>query len=43
MGTSGDTGGLMTGKIANLQIYNYALTAEDVLQNYNSHKSRFGL
>lgn len=29
--------------IANLQIYNRALTATEVLQNYNAQKSRFGL
>ena len=29
--------------IANTQIYNRALTASEVLQNYNAQKSRFGL
>jgi hypothetical protein len=30
-------------KIANTQIYNRALSAEEVLQNYNAQKSRFGI
>ena len=33
----------MTGNIASVQIYNRALTASEVLQNYNSTKARFGL
>ena len=32
-----------TGSIALTQIYNRALTASEVLQNYNAQKSRFGL
>jgi hypothetical protein len=31
------------GNIANVQIYNRALSATEVLQNYNAQKSRFGL
>jgi hypothetical protein len=31
-----------TGNIASVQIYNRALTATEVLQNYNATKSRFG-
>jgi len=31
------------GNIANIQIYNRALSADEVLQNYNAQKSRFGL
>lgn len=31
------------GKIGSFQIYNRALTQEEVLQNYNANKSRFGL
>lgn len=31
------------GNIANIQIYNRALSADEVLQNYNALKSRFGL
>ena len=31
------------GNIANTQIYNRALTAADVLQNFNAQKDRFGL
>jgi hypothetical protein len=32
-----------TGKIAQASVYNRALTATEVLQNYNATKSRFGL
>jgi hypothetical protein len=31
------------GKISNISIYNRALTSDEVLQNYNAQKSRFGL
>jgi hypothetical protein len=31
------------GNIANIQIYNRALTATEVFQNYNAQKTRFGL
>jgi len=31
------------GKLASLKIYNKALTAAEVVRNYNSTKSRFGL
>jgi len=31
------------GRIANFALYNRALTAEEVLQNYNAQKARFGL
>jgi len=33
----------LDGKITNASIYNRALTATEVLQNYNTHKGRFGL
>jgi hypothetical protein len=33
----------LNGNVANIQIYNRALSAQEVLQNYNSQKSRFGL
>lgn len=33
----------LDGKIAQVSIYNKALTADEVLQNYNAYKSRFGL
>lgn len=36
------SGGYWAGSIANTQIYNRALTATEVLQNYNATKSRFG-
>ena len=32
-----------SGSIANIQIYNRALTAQEILQNYNATKTRFGL
>lgn len=32
-----------SGSIANIQIYNRALSAAEVLQNYNAQKSRYGL
>jgi hypothetical protein len=31
------------GSISNLQIYNRALSATEISQNYNAQKSRFGL
>ncbi len=31
------------GKISNVIIYNKALTSDEILQNYNATKSRFGL
>jgi hypothetical protein len=31
------------GKIANIMLYNRALTASEILQNYNAQKGRFGL
>jgi hypothetical protein len=37
------TGQYFTGNISNVQIYNRALSASEVLQNYNAQKSRFGL
>jgi len=33
----------LNGNISNVQMYNRALTAAEVLQNYNATKSRFGL
>ena len=35
--------GFANGKIYSTQIYNRALTSQEVLQNYNATKSRFGL
>jgi hypothetical protein len=34
---------IYTGRMSNIQLYNRALSAQEVLQNYNSTKSRFGL
>jgi hypothetical protein len=36
-------GRFYNGTIANTQIYNRALTAQEILQNYNAQKSKFGL
>jgi len=36
-------GNFSTGNIASVQIYNRALSDQEVLQNYNAQKSRFGL
>ena len=36
-------GSYFNGRIAIVQAYNRALTAAEVLQNYNALKSRFGL
>jgi hypothetical protein len=33
----------LNGKISNVQVYNRALTAQEVLQNYNAQKSRYNL
>ena len=37
------SGGYANGKIANFHIYNRALSANEVLHNYNALKGRFGL
>ncbi len=37
------TTGPFSGRVSNVQIYNRALSASEVLQNYNASKSRFGL
>jgi hypothetical protein len=39
----GRSGYIWLGQIANFKIYNRALTADEVLQNYNALKSRYGL
>jgi hypothetical protein len=38
-----NAGQFFTGKISQASIYNRVLTAEEILQNFNSLKSRFGL
>jgi hypothetical protein len=40
---SGATGNFYQGNIAKCEYYNRELTAAEVLQNYNSTKTRFGL
>jgi hypothetical protein len=42
-GRSGNSGDAWQGKIASVHIYNKALTASEVLQNFNAQKDRFGL
>ena len=36
-------GNYYTGRISNVQIYNRALTAAEIVQNYNATKKRYGL
>jgi hypothetical protein len=43
IGDPRNTFGVKNGLIAKVQIYNRALSASEVLQNYNAIKSRFGL
>jgi hypothetical protein len=45
LATFGDYGGpyFLSGSIAQFQIYNRALSSQEVLQNYNATKTRFGL
>jgi hypothetical protein len=38
-----DSSYYLSGNIASVQIYNRALSAQEVLQNYNAQKSKFGL
>lgn len=38
-----DTGNYFTGRIASTQIYDKVLTQQEILQNYNALKTRFGL
>jgi hypothetical protein len=42
-GLFGGSTQLLNGRIANAQIYNRALSATEILQNYNATKTRFGL
>ena len=43
IGNSPWSSNYMDGKIAIAQIYNRALSTTEITQNYNAHKSRFGL
>ena len=43
IGTSGILSEVWKGSISSVQIYRQALSSSEVLQNYNSTKSRFGL
>lgn len=43
IGWYGYGGAYFNGQLSNVMIYNKALSSTDVLQNYNSLKSRFGL
>jgi len=38
-----DANSYLNGSIANFQLYNLALSASEITQNYNAQKSRFGL
>ena len=38
-----NSGDLFNGNLAIARVYNRALTAAEVLQNYNAQKGRFGL
>jgi hypothetical protein len=40
---TGNTGDYIKGRVSNVLLYNRALTATEVLQNYNATKTRFGL
>lgn len=41
LGSNNSTGYYLDGDMANLKMYNRALTAAEVLQNYNAQKNRF--
>ena len=41
--TDGMSNYMMAGRIANLLIYNKALTASEIKSNFNAHRSRFGI
>lgn len=43
IGSNNSTNYYLDGNMANLKIYDKALTTAEVLQNYNAYKSRFGL
>ena len=40
---NGDYSGFLNGKISTIKIYNRALTATEIAQNYNALKGRYGL
>ena len=42
-GYQANNGGTLDGAVATLFLYNRALSASEILQNYNAQKSRFGL
>jgi hypothetical protein len=42
-GRNNQAGQVFPGNIANVAHYNRALSASEILQNYNAQKSRFGL
>jgi len=43
LGSQTSAGGYLNGRISNVQIYNRALSSQEILQNYNAQKSRFNL
>ena len=38
-----NSGNYFTGRISNVQVYNRALTSQEIVQNYNATKKRYGL
>jgi hypothetical protein len=42
IGCRGDATSISAQKTANVQVYNYALSSDQILQNFNTQKSRFG-
>jgi len=40
---NGNYGQYVTGNISSIQLYNRALSAQEILQNYNATKTRYGL
>jgi hypothetical protein len=43
IGRQAEAGGSLNGNISQVQIYNRALTAEGVLNNFNAHRGRFNI
>ena len=43
VGSSGGSSEFFAGSLATLKLYNRALSATEILQNYNAQKTRFGL
>ena len=41
--SDGDIWGHLKGLIGSVRLYNKALSAKEVLENFNAHRSRFGV